>query len=72
LFDYPQNLLLALNQYGNRGISHKTFYKTYLPGSFKSAYLECHRYPGITAGEIAARLARFQKELGDDDMLELH
>jgi hypothetical protein len=46
--------------------------KTYLPGSFKSADFERHRYPGITASQIAERLARFQKELGDDDPLKLH
>jgi surface carbohydrate biosynthesis protein len=47
-------------------------YKTYLPGSFKSKDFERHRYPGITPGEIADRLARFQQVLGDDFPLMLH
>jgi len=40
-------------------------YKSYLPGSMKSPEFERHRYPPITAKEINARLARFQRLLGD-------
>jgi hypothetical protein len=47
-------------------------YKAYLPGSFKSVDFERHRYPGITPGELAARIARFQQVLGDDTQLQLH
>ncbi len=31
----------------------------YLPGSFKSVAFERHRYPGITSGELAERIAPF-------------
>jgi surface carbohydrate biosynthesis protein len=47
-------------------------YKALQPGSFKSVDFERHRYPGITAGELAGRLARFQQVLGDDTQLKLH
>jgi surface carbohydrate biosynthesis protein len=47
-------------------------YKAYLPGSFKSVDFERHRYPGITPGELAARIARFQQVLGDDSQFQLH
>ena len=47
-------------------------YKAYLPGSFKSVDFERHRYPGITPGELAERIARFQQVLGDDTQLQLH
>jgi surface carbohydrate biosynthesis protein len=40
-------------------------YKSYLPGSMKSSDFERHRYPPIDAKEISARLARFQRLLGD-------
>jgi len=46
-------------------------YKAYLPGSFKSLDFEGHRYPGITPGELAERIARFQQVLGDDNQLQL-
>ena len=46
-------------------------YKAYLPGSFKSVDFEGHRYPGITPGELAERIARFQQVLGDDTQLQL-
>jgi surface carbohydrate biosynthesis protein len=46
-------------------------YKAYLPGSFKSLDFEGHRYPGITPAELAERIARFQKVLGDDTQLQL-
>ena len=46
-------------------------YKAYLPGSFKSLDFEGHRYPGITPGELAERIARFQQVLGDDIQLQL-
>ena len=46
-------------------------YKTYRPGSFKSVDFERHRYPGITRGELAKRLERFQQVLGDDTKLHL-
>ena len=67
------NLLQHLKGWysANRRCVRKT-YKSYLPGSFKSRDFERHRCPGITAGEIAERLARFQKELGDDVPLKLH
>ena len=39
-------------------------YKSYLPGSLKSPEFERHRYPPVDAGEISARLARFQQILG--------
>ena len=38
-------------------------YKSYQPGSLKSQAFERHRYPPIEAGEIQARLARFQQIL---------
>ena len=44
----------------------------YLPGSFKSVAFERQRYPGITPGELAERIARFQQMLGDDTQLLLH
>ena len=44
----------------------------YLPGSFKSVAFERQRYPGIIPGELAERLARFQRMLGDDTRLLLH
>ena len=49
---------------------HKV-YKSYRPGSFKSAAFERHRYPGITPAELTERLARFQQVLGDDTKLHL-
>jgi surface carbohydrate biosynthesis protein len=49
----------------------KTF-RAYLPGSFKSLDFEGHRYPGITTGELAERIARFQQVLGDDTQPQLH
>ncbi len=68
----PKLLLRLKGRYqANKRRVRKT-YKAYLPGSFKSADFERHRYPGITASEIAERLARFQKELGGDDPLKLH
>jgi len=47
-------------------------HKAYLPGSFKSVAFERHRYPGITPGELAERVARFQQVLGEDTQLQLH
>ena len=44
----------------------------YLPGSFKSVAFERQRYPGITPGELAKRIDRFQQMLGDDSQLLLH
>jgi surface carbohydrate biosynthesis protein len=46
-------------------------YKAYLPGSLKSLDFERHRYPGITPGELAERIARFQQVLGNDTQLQL-
>ena len=46
-------------------------YKAYQPGSFKSLEFERHRYPGIAPAELAKRLERFQKMLGDDTKLHL-
>jgi len=46
-------------------------YRAYLPGSFKSLDFEGHRYPGITPGELAERIARFQQVLDDDTQLQL-
>ena len=43
----------------------------YLPGSFKSVAFERQRYPGITPGELAERIARFQQVLGEDAQLQL-
>jgi surface carbohydrate biosynthesis protein len=40
-------------------------YKSYQPGSMKSPEFERHRYPPIDAKEISAKLARFQRLLGD-------
>ena len=45
--------------------------RSYLPGSFKSLEFEGHRYPEITTGELAERIARFQQVLGDDIQLQL-
>jgi len=44
----------------------------YQPGSFKSVEFERHRYPGITPGELAERIARFQRVLGENAQLQLH
>jgi surface carbohydrate biosynthesis protein len=41
------------------------------PGSLKSPEFERHRYPGIAAGELAERIARFQEVLGDNSKLKL-
>jgi hypothetical protein len=46
-------------------------YKAYRPGSFTSLDFERHRYPGITSAELAERLERFQKVLGDNTRLHL-
>ena len=43
----------------------------YLPGSFKSVAFERQRYPGISPGELAERIARFQQVLGEDAQLQL-
>ncbi len=68
----PKLLLRLKGRYqANKRRVRKT-YKAYLPGSFKSADFERHRYPNITASEIAERLGRFQKELADDAPLKLH
>lgn len=40
-------------------------YKSYLPGSMKSPEFERHRYPPVDTQDISARLARFQRLLGD-------
>jgi len=46
-------------------------YKSYLPGSMKSPEFERHRYPPIDAQEISARLARFQRLLGDGNEIKI-
>ena len=43
----------------------------YLPGSLKSPEFLRHRYPGISLEEMRARIARFQKVLGDNEELEV-
>jgi len=45
--------------------------KSYLPGSPKSPEFLRHRYPVISAGEVGARLARFQQVLGDAGQLSV-
>ena len=49
----------------------KKAYRAWQPGSRKSPEFERHRYPAITAGELAERIARFQQVLGDDTRLLL-
>jgi hypothetical protein len=43
----------------------------YLPGSLKSPEFLRHRYPGISIEEMRARVARFQRLLGDDGELKV-
>jgi surface carbohydrate biosynthesis protein len=50
----------------------KKAYRAWQPGSLKSSEFERHRYPGITADELAERIARFQEVLGDNAKLKLH
>ena len=50
----------------------KKAYKARKQSSRKSPEFERHRYPGITAGELAQRIARFQQVLGDNTNLLLN
>jgi surface carbohydrate biosynthesis protein len=46
-------------------------YAPYLPGSLKSPEFLRHRYPSISLEEMRARVALFQKVLGDDGELKV-
>ena len=43
----------------------------HLPGSHKSPKFERHRYPEISIEEVRARVARFQRVLGDNGKLRV-
>ena len=71
---HMQEPTLMKRQWGWCRATKRRVFKTvnaYLPGSFKSVAFERQRYPGITPGELAERLARFQRMLGDDTQLLL-
>jgi hypothetical protein len=46
-------------------------YKSHLPGEFNKPAFQRHRYPGISAEELEARLSRFQRILGYDEKLKV-
>ena len=43
--------------------------KSWLPGSHNRPEFQRHRYPGLPLDEVRARIARFQRLLGDDTHL---
>lgn len=45
--------------------------KAYLPGSHNRPEFQRHRYPQLSIEDVHARLARFQKVLGDDSRLNV-
>jgi hypothetical protein len=45
--------------------------KSRLPGSHNRPEFQRHRYPGIPIHQVAERLSRFQRLLGDDTRLSV-
>jgi surface carbohydrate biosynthesis protein len=54
-----------------KGLGLINRYKSYLPGEFNKPAFQRHRYPGISLGELRARLSRFQHILGFNEKLEV-
>jgi surface carbohydrate biosynthesis protein len=53
----------------SRGLHLVRHVKSMLPGSHNRPEFQRHRYPVLPMGEVAARLSRFQRLLGDDTRL---
>jgi hypothetical protein len=54
-----------------RGLHLLRHVKSKLPGSHNRPEFQRHRYPGLPIHEVAERLARFQRLLGDDRRLSV-
>jgi surface carbohydrate biosynthesis protein len=67
-----QTLRYRLNRwYLAKGLGLVNRYKSHLPGEFNKPAFQRHRYPGISAEELEARLSRFQRILGYDEKLKV-
>jgi surface carbohydrate biosynthesis protein len=54
-----------------RGLHVVRAVKSMLPGSHNRPEFQRHRFPGLPMAEVAARLSRFQRLLGDDTRLKV-